>query len=79
MLFYVICSLEFSLVTANAWEEGDEVILITCRLENPDLDKVNGYQSDNLENFGNELYVPTIQSPFKFQEMKCLTQCYIYT
>uniref|UniRef100_A0A0E0BVS7 carotenoid 9,10-dioxygenase n=1 Tax=Oryza glumipatula TaxID=40148 RepID=A0A0E0BVS7_9ORYZ len=41
---------------ANAWEEGDEVILITCRLGNPDLDKVNGYQSDNLENFGNELY-----------------------
>ncbi|XP_006664795.2 carotenoid 9,10(9',10')-cleavage dioxygenase [Oryza brachyantha] len=41
---------------ANAWEEGDEVILITCRLEDPDLDKVNGYQSEKLENFGNELY-----------------------
>ncbi|RLM98554.1 carotenoid 9,10 [Panicum miliaceum] len=41
---------------ANAWEEGDEVVLITCRLENPDLDKVNGHQSDKLENFGNELY-----------------------
>lgn len=47
-------------VTANAWEEGDEVVLITCRLENPDLDKVNGHQSDKLENFGNELYVPAI-------------------
>ena len=46
-----------SLVTANAWEEGDEVILITCRLENPDLDKVNGHQSEKLESFGNELYV----------------------
>nr|CAB3466645.1 unnamed protein product [Digitaria exilis] len=41
---------------ANAWEDGDEVVLITCRLENPDLDKVNGHQSDKLENFGNELY-----------------------
>lgn len=41
---------------ANAWEEGDEVILITCRLENPDLDKVNGHQNEKLENFGNELY-----------------------
>jgi len=45
---------------ANAWEEGDEVVLITCRLENPDLDKVNGHQSDKLENFGNELCVPAI-------------------
>ncbi|XP_037431903.1 carotenoid 9,10(9',10')-cleavage dioxygenase-like [Triticum dicoccoides] len=41
---------------ANAWEEGDEVVLITCRLENPDLDKVNGTQNEKLENFGNELY-----------------------
>ena len=47
-------------VTANAWEEGDEVVLITCRLENPDLDKVNGHQNDKLENFGNELYIPVI-------------------
>lgn len=49
-------------VTANAWEEGDEVVLITCRLENPDLDKVNGHQNDKLENFGNELYVPAISN-----------------
>uniref|UniRef100_A0ACD5WA74 Uncharacterized protein n=1 Tax=Avena sativa TaxID=4498 RepID=A0ACD5WA74_AVESA len=41
---------------ANAWEEGDEVVLITCRLENPDLDMVNGHQDEKLENFGNELY-----------------------
>jgi carotenoid 9,10(9',10')-cleavage dioxygenase 1 len=52
--------LKTCVVTANAWEEGDEVVLITCRLENPDLDKVNGYQSDKLENFGNELYIPAI-------------------
>jgi carotenoid cleavage dioxygenase len=53
-------SFEICIVTANAWEEGDEVVLITCRLENPDLDKVNGHQSDKLENFGNELCVPAI-------------------
>ncbi|XP_068344866.1 carotenoid 9,10(9',10')-cleavage dioxygenase 1-like [Pyrus communis] len=33
---------------ANAWEEGDEVVLITCRLENLDFEK--------LENFTTELY-----------------------
>ncbi|XP_042484115.1 carotenoid 9,10(9',10')-cleavage dioxygenase 1 [Macadamia integrifolia] len=41
---------------ANAWEEGDEVVLITCRLENPDLDMVSGTVKGKLENFSNELY-----------------------
>lgn len=41
---------------ANAWEEGDEVVLITCRLKNPDLDMVNGAVKEKLENFCNELY-----------------------
>lgn len=41
---------------ANAWEEEDEVVLITCRLENPDLDMVNGEVKEKLENFNNELY-----------------------
>ncbi|XP_043690906.1 carotenoid 9,10(9',10')-cleavage dioxygenase 1 [Telopea speciosissima] len=41
---------------ANAWEEGDEVVLITCRLENPDLDMVSGAVKKKLENFCNELY-----------------------
>lgn len=41
---------------ANAWEEGDEVVLITCRLQNPDLDMVSGAVKDKLENFTNELY-----------------------
>uniref|UniRef100_A0AB38Z7G1 carotenoid 9,10-dioxygenase n=1 Tax=Paeonia suffruticosa TaxID=45171 RepID=A0AB38Z7G1_PAESU len=36
---------------ANAWEEKDEVVLITCRLENPDLDKTNGIVEEKLENF----------------------------
>ncbi|KZV27538.1 hypothetical protein F511_04589 [Dorcoceras hygrometricum] len=41
---------------ANAWEEGDEVVLITCRLQNLDLDMVNGTIKQKLENFTNELY-----------------------
>ncbi|MQM14597.1 hypothetical protein Taro_047530 [Colocasia esculenta] len=41
---------------ANAWEEGDEVILITCRLENPDLDLINGTVHGKLQTFKNELY-----------------------
>ncbi|KAK4842159.1 hypothetical protein QYF36_016716 [Acer negundo] len=40
---------------ANAWEEGDEVVLITCRSENPDLDMVNGDVKEKLE-ITNELY-----------------------
>lgn len=46
-----------TLLSANAWEDGDEVVLITCRLQNPDLDQVNGAIKDKLENFTNELYV----------------------
>lgn len=41
---------------ANAWEEEDEVVLVTCRLENLDLDMVSGTVKEHLENFGNELY-----------------------
>ncbi|KAF5752656.1 carotenoid cleavage dioxygenase 1 family protein [Tripterygium wilfordii] len=41
---------------ANAWEEGDDVVLITCRIEKPDLDMVSGNIKEKLENFGNELY-----------------------
>ena len=35
---------------ANAWEEEDEVVLITCRIENPNLDMVNGTVKEKLEN-----------------------------
>ncbi|KAF3437909.1 hypothetical protein FNV43_RR20665 [Rhamnella rubrinervis] len=41
---------------ANAWEEEDEVVLITCRVENPNLDMVNGTVKEKLENFSNQLY-----------------------
>ena len=40
---------------ANAWEEEDEVVLITCRLENPNLDMVSGNVEEILESFSNEL------------------------
>nr|AFK39230.1 unknown [Lotus japonicus] len=41
---------------ANAWEEEDEVVLITCRLENPELNNVGGAVKEKLESFSNELY-----------------------
>ncbi|XP_047315751.1 carotenoid 9,10(9',10')-cleavage dioxygenase 1 [Impatiens glandulifera] len=41
---------------ANAWEEGDEVVLIACRLEKPDLDMISGSVKGKLDNFSNELY-----------------------
>jgi len=41
--------------SANAWEEEDEVVLITCRLQNPKLDNVGGTVQEKLENFSNEL------------------------
>ncbi|KAL5543570.1 hypothetical protein UlMin_007354 [Ulmus minor] len=41
---------------ANAWEEEDEVVLITSRLENPDLDMVSGKVKEKLGNFSNEMY-----------------------
>ncbi|XP_023643992.1 carotenoid 9,10(9',10')-cleavage dioxygenase 1 [Capsella rubella] len=42
--------------TANAWEEDDEVVLITCRLENPNIDMVGGYVKEKLEICSSELY-----------------------
>uniref|UniRef100_M4CUD1 Uncharacterized protein n=1 Tax=Brassica campestris TaxID=3711 RepID=M4CUD1_BRACM len=41
---------------ANAWEEDEEVVLITCRLENPNLDMVSGNDEEVLRSFSNELY-----------------------
>ncbi|XP_009589878.1 carotenoid 9,10(9',10')-cleavage dioxygenase 1-like isoform X1 [Nicotiana tomentosiformis] len=42
---------------ANAWEEGDDVVLITCRLQNPDLDVINGTEKEQQrDGFTNELY-----------------------
>lgn len=49
-------SFNFIVLPANAWEEGDEIVLITCRLQNPDLDMVSGIVKEKLENFKNELY-----------------------
>ncbi|XP_075645811.1 carotenoid 9,10(9',10')-cleavage dioxygenase 1-like [Castanea sativa] len=41
---------------ANAWEEEDEVVLITSRAQHPDLDMFNGIVKEKLKNFSNELY-----------------------
>ncbi|XP_058072456.1 carotenoid 9,10(9',10')-cleavage dioxygenase-like [Magnolia sinica] len=41
---------------ANAWEEEDEIVLVTCRIENPELDMVSGPVKEKLKNFINELY-----------------------
>ncbi|KAG2259073.1 hypothetical protein Bca52824_078367 [Brassica carinata] len=41
---------------ANGWEEDEEVVLITCRLENPNLDMVSGNDEEVLRSFSNELY-----------------------
>ncbi|CAH2033460.1 unnamed protein product [Thlaspi arvense] len=41
---------------ANAWEEEDEVVLITCRHENPDLDMVSGNVEQVVASFSAELY-----------------------
>ncbi|XP_049368759.1 carotenoid 9,10(9',10')-cleavage dioxygenase 1-like isoform X1 [Solanum verrucosum] len=42
---------------ANAWEEGDDVVLITSRLQNPDLDAINGTEKEEQrDGFTNELY-----------------------
>eukprot|EP00252_Welwitschia_mirabilis_P018991 TRINITY_DN4279_c0_g1_i1.p1 TRINITY_DN4279_c0_g1~~TRINITY_DN4279_c0_g1_i1.p1 ORF type:complete len:557 (+),score=58.52 TRINITY_DN4279_c0_g1_i1:179-1849(+) len=41
---------------ANAWEEGDEVLLYTCRVDEPDLTLLKGPIKENVANFHNELY-----------------------
>ncbi|GMH18223.1 hypothetical protein Nepgr_020064 [Nepenthes gracilis] len=41
---------------ANAWENEDEVVLITCRIENPDLDMFVSAVKPKPENVAFELY-----------------------
>ncbi|XP_017240696.1 carotenoid 9,10(9',10')-cleavage dioxygenase 1-like isoform X2 [Daucus carota subsp. sativus] len=41
---------------ANAWEEGDDVVLITCRVENPDFTMNNESMNGKLEDSNNELF-----------------------
>ncbi|PHT30800.1 Carotenoid 9,10(9',10')-cleavage dioxygenase 1, partial [Capsicum baccatum] len=42
---------------SNAREEGDDVVLITCRLQNPDLDAINETEKEpQRDGFTNELY-----------------------
>ncbi|KAH7570653.1 hypothetical protein JRO89_XS05G0151400 [Xanthoceras sorbifolium] len=46
----------YILHNANAWEEDNEVVLITCRIVNPDLDMFNGPLKERPENMAIELY-----------------------
>ncbi|KAL4601068.1 hypothetical protein ACB092_11G245200 [Castanea dentata] len=41
---------------ANAWEEEDEVVLITCRYENIDMDRLIGIVKEELKILSSELY-----------------------
>ncbi|KAI9402393.1 hypothetical protein POPTR_001G265600v4 [Populus trichocarpa] len=41
---------------ANAWEEEDEIVLITCRLQDPGFDVANWAVKEKQENFVDELY-----------------------
>jgi hypothetical protein len=56
-VFSYVHSYPFShfLLLANAWEEEDEVVLITCRIENLDLDMGSGTVKEKIENISNEL------------------------
>lgn len=55
LFFYLSCQ-NSSTLLANAWEEEDEVILITCRIENPDIEMLNGAVKEKVESFRTELY-----------------------
>lgn len=50
-----IKQLTLSCLPANAWEEGEEIILISCRLEYVDLDIFNGSIKEKFDNFTSEL------------------------
>lgn len=58
---------------ANAWEEGDEVVLITCRIENPDLDMVSGAAENMVDSFSNQLYEMRFNMKSGFASQKKLS------
>ncbi|CAI0405018.1 unnamed protein product [Linum tenue] len=41
---------------ANAWEEGDDIVLITCRIGNMDLDMMNSSTKEKVDSFTTELH-----------------------
>ena len=43
------------LLLANAWEEEDEVVLITCRYENIDMERLIGIVKEELKILSSEL------------------------
>ncbi|PHT53247.1 hypothetical protein CQW23_07709 [Capsicum baccatum] len=53
---FLTAHLKVDSVTANAWEEEDDMVLITCRLQNPNLDAINGTKKEQqCDGFTNEL------------------------
>ncbi|GKV27489.1 hypothetical protein SLEP1_g36659 [Rubroshorea leprosula] len=63
-----------SFFLANAWEEGDEVVLITCRLTHPDLDMISGADKGKLGTFTNELYEMRFNMKSGFASQKKLSE-----
>lgn len=53
ILMYIVIYL--NCLSANSWEEGEEIVLISCRLEFVDLDIFNGSIKEKFENFTCEL------------------------
>jgi len=43
------------LLLANAWEEEDEIVLITCRLQDPGFNVANWAVKEKQENLVDEL------------------------
>lgn len=41
--------------TVNAWEDGDEVVLLTCRMESMDLKLISVHDLDGVSNMMTEL------------------------
>ncbi|KAF9665712.1 hypothetical protein SADUNF_Sadunf16G0152200 [Salix dunnii] len=64
-----------SLKIANAWEEEDEIVLITCRLQNPDLIMVFGAVKEKLEKFVDELYEMRFNMKTGVASQKKLSDC----
>ncbi|KAF9665715.1 hypothetical protein SADUNF_Sadunf16G0152500 [Salix dunnii] len=60
---------------ANAWEEEDEIVLITCRLQDPGLDVANGAVKEKLEKFVDELYEMRFNMKTGVASQKKLSDC----
>ncbi|KAJ6750881.1 hypothetical protein OIU85_001420 [Salix viminalis] len=60
---------------ANAWEEDDEIVLISCRLQDPGLDVANGAVKEKLEKIVDELYEMRFNMKTGVASQKKLSDC----